>query len=153
MAQRIPADLRSRIVKAYDEGETCTHTLSARFLVSQSTVWRIVNAHQEGRSIHPKPRSGGRPKALGKKGDEVIARIITLKRDLTCSEVSDIIARKTGKNVSAPTISRALSRQEFTQKKITAQAEEQNRGDVQNKPAKHKTRQKHLKPKRLVFFG
>ena len=64
-------------------------------------------------------------------------RIIILKRDLTCSGFSDIIAMKIGKKVSAPTISRALSRQ----------ADEQSRGDVQKKRARHKFRQKHLSPK------
>lgn len=152
MAQRIPADLRSRIVQAYKEGNTCTNSLAARFMVSQSTVSRIVSAHKEGRSIRPQPRPGWRRKALGERRDEVVVQVVIERRDLTCSEISDVIAEQTGKRVSAPTISRALTRKGFSKKKITARAEEQGRPDVQKKRARHKAKQKTLDVKRLVFL-
>ena len=72
MASRLPLALRARIVKAYDLDDTTTYSLADRFQVSQKTVWSIIARYKNGRSNDLMPHGGGRQKALGEKGDEIV---------------------------------------------------------------------------------
>ncbi len=61
----LSADLRERIVRAYEAKEGSYKAIAQRFSVSESSVYRLIKRHREDGTIRPRERGGGNPARIG----------------------------------------------------------------------------------------
>lgn len=111
-------DLRERIVKAYEVGDTSVRKVAELFQVSKNTVQALLKRHRTQGSIEPLPATGGKPSAVS--GSEVeIEAMVSAHPDYTLKEYCEYWGEKTGTWVSESTMCRWLQRQKLTLKKNT----------------------------------
>ena len=106
-------DLKRRIVKAYEDGETQIE-VSKRFMVSQSTVSRTLAHLKKTGSHKPKPKPG-RPREHNY--DAFVSEKLREKSDITYAELKDAIEEYSGVRVSDGTITQTFKRLNVTRKK------------------------------------
>lgn len=110
-----PAELRTRIVAAVDNGMTQTEVARV-FAVSERTIRRYLAQHQQTGELTPK-RSPGRPPAIGVDQATALRTQVATHPDAILAEHCTIWAREHGAVVSIATMSRAIRRLGITLKK------------------------------------
>lgn len=124
----LSADLRVRIVEAYENGEGSVREVAERFKVTPTTVQTYRKLWKTTGGIWPRPHGGGR----GRKIDDVLLRRILEdwrkkgRNDWTLDEVVAEYAERHGERVARSTMCEAVRRLEWTRKKKTQRASEQN---------------------------
>ena len=73
------------------------------------------------------PHGGGRQKALGEEGDEIVRDAVKREPQATRQKLANNIANECGTRVSPTAIGRALARLGITRKKLTIRAEERKK--------------------------
>jgi transposase len=81
----LPMELREKVVKAYEQGNTSIRKLAARFDVSKSFVERLLKRKQITGDIHPLRQGGSLKSELNGYSDELIA-LVEKYPDSTLSE-------------------------------------------------------------------
>lgn len=129
-------DLRARIVEAYESGEGSVREVAERFKVTPKTVQTYRKLWKMTGSVLPRPHGGGR----GRKIDEVLLRQLLEARerkgrnDWTLDQLAaEYAGLHGGERVARSTMSQAVRRLEWTRKKKTLRASEQDRPDVRRK--------------------
>ena len=79
------------------------------------------------------PHGGGRQKALGEKGDEIVRDAVKREPQATRQELADNSVNEYGTGVSPTAVGRALARLGIIRKKLTIRAEEGKNPEVQKK--------------------
>jgi transposase len=117
MPQPYSADLRERVLVAYEQGEGSQVAIARRFRVCPATVcsW-IRQARQEGRRS-PKPHRGGPPGRLGSRELALLQNLVAQTNDARLDEYAERLFALTGKRVSRPVMCRTLQRLELRRKK------------------------------------
>lgn len=122
-------DLRVRILEAYERGEGSVRELAERFGVVPATVqnwrvrWRITG------SVLPRPHAGGTEPKIE---SALLQQLLEEKNDRTLDELAiEYAARHGGVRVARSTMCEAVRRLEWTRKRKTLRASEQDRPDVQ----------------------
>lgn len=119
-AREMPAplsnDLRERIVRSRSEGTSQT-AVAKQFAVGVSSVKRVWKLYCETGSVEPKPHAGGTPRLIDGETRGVLVGLVEAKPDATRDELCEALEQATGIRVSAPTVGRALRRENFTTKK------------------------------------
>ena len=130
MPAALSLDLRQRIVRACLTRGLARHVIADHFGVHVRSVERLMARHRrDPGDLHPR-RGAALPRLLCADDDALIAALLTADLDLTLPELAQRFEAATGRMVSAPTVSRSLSRSHMTRKKKTLRAAEQLRGDV-----------------------
>ena len=88
------------------------------------------------------PHGGGRQKALGEKGDEIVRGAVKREPQATRQDLANNIATEYGTRVSPTAVARALARLGITRNKLTIRAEDGKKHEVHKKTA---TAQKNAK--------
>lgn len=116
MAEAYPAELRNRVVQAYEAGEGGYAAIGARFAVSAPTVFRWVSRFRSNGDAGPTPKGGGTPSTIGA---EEIAQLLEKLRDPTANELTAEFNRgRRGKaRVHVSSMKRALHRYGYVVKK------------------------------------
>src|SRR5262245_18572794 len=114
----LSTDLRARIICAREAGSTYEEC-AEEFLVSRSTVDRLIHRHRETGSVSPKAHAGGRPWRIPRKALHVLTELVEDKPDTTRGELRKAIKASLGIEVSTATIGRELRRLKLTLKKKT----------------------------------
>lgn len=109
-------DLRQRIVQAYEDEEGSQAELARRFMVSESTVERLVRLKRETGSVEAKPHAGGTACRISEADRERLLADFEAEPDLRQEDIAARLAAE-GRPVSQPTVSRALKRLGITFKK------------------------------------
>lgn len=120
-------DLRHRILHAVDQGKPRAE-ISKIFAVSQSTIKRYLKLRREAGDVKPKVIPG----RLSKKGAALHAGLhpqLEAHPDATLVEHCQFWEVTHGIQVSSATMSRAIRRLNWTRKKKTIHASEQNEAD------------------------
>jgi len=117
MSAPISLDLRQRILQAHQNQEGGRKTLARRFLVSESTVRRVLRAHREGRSIAPKPATGGPKRKLSDADLKQLRDMVLQQNDRTLDEYMEMWAKQSTIRISRATLGRELKRAGLTYKK------------------------------------
>ena len=94
------ADLRERVLLAYEHGEGTAAALAARFRVALNTVKHWVRAAEsEGRRV-AQPLGRGPAPRLGAPEREVLCQLVAADTAATLAEYGVQLAARTGVNVS-----------------------------------------------------
>ena len=117
MPQPYSADLRERVLVAYEQGEGSQVAIARRFCVCPATVcnW-IRQARQEGRRC-PKPHRGGPAGRLGSRDLALLRRLVAEANDAYLDQYAERLFALTGKRVSRPVMCRTLQRLQLRRKK------------------------------------
>jgi transposase len=114
---------------AVEAGEPAD-TVAEQFMVGRSSVYRwIAAARDEGRRA-PKRLGGGPKPIIRDETEAALRRLLEADNHLSLAECRDRLAEETGVRVDPWTIGRALRRLDWTWKKRSLSAAEQDRADV-----------------------
>jgi transposase len=108
-------DLRERIVKAVDEGQSLEE-VAARYEVSERTARRYLKRRQE-RGSPEADVSSGRPRDIGKEQEAALKKQSEQYPDATLEQHCERWEKNKKVNVSPATMCRALQRIHQTRKK------------------------------------
>src|SRR5579871_350067 len=111
------ADLRRRIVDAYQKAEGSVRELAVRFKVAPRTVQNYLNLKRETGSVEPRPHGGGPVPKLGDAGVRELRAVVEEKNDRTLDEIADELDRRCNVRVGRTTVCRILDRLGLTRKK------------------------------------
>lgn len=139
-------DLRQRILHAVDQGMPRAEIVKA-FAVSRSTIKRYLTLRRETGDVKPKAIPG----CPSKKGTALYAGLLPQLEahpDATLAEHCQWWEATHGFQVSSATMSRAVTRLNWTRKKKTIRASEQNEADR----AAWREQAKELDANKLVFL-
>lgn len=109
-------DIRERIVKTYERGQTSIRKVAEQFQVSKTTVQNLLKLKRETGKVCPKVPSGGKPSQLIGKEEQAIAMVEEYP-DYTLSEYCELWLERTGMGVTESTMCRFLQRLRLTRKK------------------------------------
>jgi transposase len=117
MPQPYSADLRERVLVAYEQGEGSQVVIARRFRVCPATVctW-IRQASHEGRR-GPKPHRGGPAGRLGPPELSLLQALVAKTNDARLDEYAERLFGLTGKRVSRSVMCRTLQRLKLRPKK------------------------------------
>lgn len=119
MPSPLSADLRRRIIGAYESGDMNQHEIAERFAVGTATVTRLMRLKRETGGIAPRPSTGGRAKRTIKAAGEALVRLwLEENPSLTIKELTERYNEdeRTGQT-STSSMSRTLIRMGFSRKK------------------------------------
>jgi transposase len=111
------ADLRQKIVAAYENGEGTLDELADIFSLARRSVASYLKLQRTGQSLQPKPHGGGVPWSLTEAHLTVLQKQIAAKNDLTLDELVAYLKEKEQVTVHRSTVCRALQRLGLSRKK------------------------------------
>lgn len=112
----ISADIRTRLVTAYNEGEGTYDEMAERFKIGRATVSRVLRRVRETGSVEAKP-TGGRKPLLDDEDLESIHFIVLAEPDITLAQLRVRFEADGGRHVCPTTLWRALGRLGLSRKK------------------------------------
>ncbi|MEG4089892.1 transposase [Microcoleus sp. Pol12B4] len=112
----LPIELREKVVKAYEQGNTSIRKIAARFDVSKSFVERLLKRKQTTGDIQPLRQGGSQKSELNGYSDELVA-LVEKYPDSTLSQYCEYWGSMYGQWISPSTMCRELKRLGLTQKK------------------------------------
>jgi transposase len=117
MPRPYSADLRERVLAAWERREGPQAAIARRFGVCEATVenW-LRQARREGRRV-PKPPAGGPTPRLDSGALAVLRALVVEDNAATLAEYADRLAAHTGVRASPPVLCRALQRLGLPRKK------------------------------------
>ena len=110
-------DLRQKVVAAVQRGDSTIEEVAASFGVGQSFVKKMLRQHRETGDLSPRPHGGGHTPRLGAKHLKMLRAEVARHPDKTVEALREHLAEQAQVSVSAPTVSRALSRLDLPRKK------------------------------------
>jgi len=111
------ADLRQKIVAAYENGEGTLDEIADIFSIARRSVASYLKLQRSGASLQPKPHGGGVPLSLTEKHLTVLQERVAEKNDLTLAELVAYLEQKERITVHRATVCRALQRLGLARKK------------------------------------
>lgn len=118
MGKPLSADIRERVLAAYERGEGTQAALAKRFGIGEASVRRWVRLKRETGSLEPRVAERyGPPPKIEMASMPVLEELLAEHPDATNQEFADMMAERTGIGVSASTISRAIAVLGWTRKK------------------------------------
>jgi transposase len=139
-------DLRRRILRAVDQGKPRTEIIQT-FAVSRSTIKCYLKLRRETGDVKPKAIPG-RPSKKGAALHAGLLQQLEAHPDATLTEYCQFWEATHGIHVSSATMSRAITRLNWTRKKKTIRASEQSEADR----AAWREQAKTLDASKLVFI-
>lgn len=109
-------DLRKKIVKAYEEGNTSIRKVAQRFGVAKSFVQKLLMMKKNLGHVEP-TQQGGAMKGELDGSEELLATMVEEYPDATLLEYCEYWGTTHDHWVSTSTMCRALQKQELTRKK------------------------------------
>jgi transposase len=140
-------DLRQRILDTVAGGEGSLRQIAQRFLVSVSTIVRLLQQHRQTGSAEPKPHAGGRRPALGPDDIKRLRELIREQPDATLDELRD----RLGVGCSRMAVSRALNRLGITRKRKVLHDSGRDTPRVRRKRRAFRKKVAGIEPEHLVF--
>jgi transposase len=106
-------DLRERILKAYDRGDTTREDVAARFDVSLGMVKKLLQQRRNTGDIAPRHHRSGRKPMILDKHKRQLKRLIDKRPDMTLNELRDALEL----DCSLTALHKALDKMGLTLKK------------------------------------
>ena len=113
-------DLREKIIRTYEAGNTSIRQVAERFQLSKNTVQSLLKRKQATGTVKPAPATGGKVSQLAGY-EQGIAEMVETHRDYTLAEYCEYWQDNTGVRVSESTMCRFLQKQQLTIKKNISQ--------------------------------
>lgn len=109
-------DFRSKIVQAYEQGDTSIRKVALRFDVSKSFVQKLLSMKKNQGNLEPKKQGGTMKSELNGYATQ-LADLVEKYPDATLSEYCEYWGQTYGQWVSTSTMCRELQKQRLTLKK------------------------------------
>ena len=109
-------DLREKIVKAYEQGNTSIRKVASRFGVAKSFVQKLVSINKSQGHVAPKQQGGARKSKLDGYAAQLVA-MVEKQPDATLLEYCEYWGTTYNDWVSTSTMCRALQKQKLPLKK------------------------------------
>lgn len=109
-------DLRSKIVNAYERGNTSVRKVAVQFGVAKSYVQKLLQLKRTLGHLEPKKQGGTIKGKLDEYGSELV-EMVNSHPDATLSEYCEYFGEKYNVWVCASVMCCALQKQELTRKK------------------------------------
>ena len=111
-----PTELRTRVVAAVEQGDMTIGEVAGVFNVGVTFVKKMLRRHRAGEDLAPRQGGGSAPKLTAP--DRALLRdTVARAPDVTLAECQAMLQAHGRKQVSVPTICRALSQLELPRKK------------------------------------
>ncbi len=110
-------DLRQKVVAAIERGDSTIEKVATSFGVGQIFIKKMLRQHRETGDLRPRPHGGGHTPRLSDKHLKLLGAEVKRRPDRTNESLSAHLREQAGVSVSAPTISRALSKLGLSRKK------------------------------------
>ena len=110
-------DLRTRIIKAYENKEGSIRQLAQRFATCFSTVWLLLVQYRNTGKVDPKPHGGGKPRKIDEASLQQLRRLVAETSDATLAELQQRLEQTAHITVSLATVGRELLNIKLTRKK------------------------------------
>lgn len=110
-------DLRQRVVRAYEQGQSSTAQIAKQFGVGQTFVKKMLRQKRETSDLAPRPHGGGRPASLNPAQRRLLQRKVQKQNDISLAELQELLRDETQLDVHVSTISRALKQLDLPRKK------------------------------------
>jgi transposase len=104
------ADLRERILTAYNNGDGSQRVLARRFYVSPAFVQNLLRRYREERHFNPKPHGGGKKPLVDGSQLQAVARIVRERPEASLDELRSAVERECDVRLSRPTMCRVRQR-------------------------------------------
>jgi|SRR5947209_14272206 len=111
------ADLRQKIVAAYENGAGTLDEIADVFSIARRSVASYLKLHRSGASLQPKPHGGGVAFSLTQRHLRVLQERVAEKNDLTLDELVAYLKGEENITVHRSTVCRALQRLGLPRKK------------------------------------
>jgi transposase len=121
MAKPLSEDLRTRIVRAVEEGMS-RRAAAERFGISVASAVRFVKEWRQSGATKAKPQGGDQRSRRIEQHHEAIMRAIEAKPDMTLVELSEMLKSQRGASFAPSSIWRFLDRHGVTFKKKRARS-------------------------------
>ena len=152
MPAPLPRVLRDKVIAAFQQTKASSVALAERFGVSQSFTSRLIRRYKADGQVSPKPHAGGRPPTISVDLHDEIRRLARQSSAMTAKEIAAAIKAQRGFKPSPWVIWRVLKKLGFSRKKLTFEANERRRPDVQKKRKSFKKAAVKVDRSRLVFL-
>lgn len=119
-------DLREKIVKAYEQGDTSVRKVADKFGVAKSFVQKLLSMKKTQGHVEPK-KQGGAMKGELDEYEAQLAAMIEKYPDATLLEYCEYWGATYNQWVSTSTMCRGLQKQKLTLKKNTTQQPSEDR--------------------------
>lgn len=116
MPKAQPLELRERVVHAVEEEGDTYAEAAARFMVGEASVSRWLRRARDGRLEATKRRLGRVPQISGE-AMESLVQLLEERPEDTIAELMEQFGERTGIQVSASTMGRAIRSSGYTRKK------------------------------------
>jgi transposase len=113
----LSTDLRQRIIARWQQGGIAVEELADVFMVSESTIRRLLHLHGQTGSIDPRAHGGGRKRALSDADKKWLRQLVQSHPDWTTYEFTDAFNKWAGRALHRSIILRAIRELGFTRKK------------------------------------
>ena len=113
----LSADLRSRIIQAWQGEQLRVPELADRFAVGTATVKRLIRRFRETGSVEPLPHGGGQKPKIPAGKLARVRRLLESNPDWSVEELRAAYNEEEGAAISRSTMVRAIARLGFTRKK------------------------------------
>jgi transposase len=117
MAKAYSADLRSRIVNTYNQGQLSIRETAQQFQVGKNFVCNLLKLWRNTGSVSPRPHGGGKPSKFSPSQIAILEEIVEQNNDATLEELAILLEEKCGLKVSPSTVCRQLQKLKLTLKK------------------------------------
>jgi transposase len=111
------ADLRHRVIDAWEAKEGSQRQLAQRFKVSLTFVRNLLRHYRQTRKVEAKQRGGYTQPKISAEHLAVVQALIEEQNDILLKELCERFAESTGIFVSIPTMHRAVQRLQMRHKK------------------------------------
>lgn len=111
------ADLRRRVIEAWQSKEGSQRQLAQRFKVSLSFVRNLLRHYRSSGQVEAKRRGGYLRPTIDGERLLLVQRLLDEQNDAMLAELCKRFAEHTGISVSVPTMHRAVQRLRMTSKK------------------------------------
>src|SRR5512146_2138109 len=140
-------DLRERVIAAIDRRDGSQRQIARRFGISLATLSRWLRARRQTGTLAPKPRGGGRPRALDDACQEHLRDLVKQQPDATLEE----LRQRLGIVCSVTAIWRTLRRPRIGRKKKVLHAQERDTPQGRRKRRSFRRRMAAVDPEHQVF--
>ncbi len=117
MPAPLSADLRRRIIAAWQTGHYTTVQLAELFQVGVATVTRLKRRYRDTHGVTPKPHSGGRERQISPIQEAVLEALVQQHPDWTEDRYAEELAKAHGIVASPATVGRTIRRLGYSVKK------------------------------------
>lgn len=122
MPRPLPLEIRNRIIRAWQAGESTWQEIANQYGVSLASVNRLIRRYRQTGSTAPNPHAGGRRRLIDEAGLTLIRQLVEQEPRRTLEELVDRYHAVSGVRPSITTMHRAVHRVQGDDDELRASA-------------------------------